>query len=133
MRAARLSAGSVPPEPETKPKKTPAKKRGKILKGSQGEAAAGRMGAILRAMEMSKQTGHRKRERRWRRQRKCALLRTVDCWEMYRLKDRFWKICEDVGFYFTFCFQAVLMVARRELHCLEGGIHVTSRTFPKLG
>lgn len=63
MRAARLSAGSVPPEPETKPKKTPAKKRGKILKGPQGEAAAGRMGAILRAMQMSKQTGHRKRER----------------------------------------------------------------------
>lgn len=57
-----MSAGSVPPEPETKPKKTPARKRGKILKGPQGEAAAGRMGAILRAMEMSKQTGHRKRE-----------------------------------------------------------------------
>lgn len=52
---------------------------------------------------------------------------------MYRLKDRFWKICEDVGFYFTFCFQAVLMVARRERHCLEGGIHITSRTSPKLG
>lgn len=62
MRSARLSAGSVPPEPETKSKKTPAKKRGKILKGPQGEAAAGRTGATLRAMEMSRQTGHRKRE-----------------------------------------------------------------------